>query len=109
MASDDMRGLVVVSRVPFPHLGKRISVVLQLPGSSGVDSSGRSLDRGFAVEAFDLQFVELYVELGDEVLKDIVIFVEHPGCLLISHDLRNVLVWPFEVWKQKNEHLHPVS
>jgi len=51
--------------------------VLEFPGSARVDCSGLSFNCCFAMEAFDLQSVELDVKLLlDEVLKDIVALIK---------------------------------
>ena len=57
------------------------------------------------VETANLQFVELDVEAGDEVLEDIAALGHQLGRLLIREHLLDIFVRLLEVWEEENEDL----
>ena len=61
------------------------------------------------VEATNLQFAELDVEVGDEVLEDIAALGHQLGRLLIREHLLDILVRLLEVWEEENEDLALVA
>ena len=61
------------------------------------------------MEAPNLQFAKLDVEVGDEVFEDIAALGHQLGRLLIREDLLDILIRPLEVRKEKNEDLALVA
>ena len=58
-----------------------------------------------SMEARDLQSVELDIEEGYEVLKDVSTLCHQFGRLLVCECLMHVLVWPLKVREKEDEDL----
>ena len=62
-----------------------------------------------AVEAADLELVELYIEWADEVFEDISALRHQLCCLLIRQHFLHVLVWSLKVGKEQYEYFLGVA
>ena len=84
----------------FTRANSTSIIVSHARGGSGV----KRRNDGLAMEATDLQFAKLDVEVSNKILEDVATLSHKFGRLFVGQDLLNVLFGAFEVREEQNEH-----